>query len=86
MKDGKWSMEPVKGLIVRLNFDTCDSSTCRTRMFYGFAREKEKSDSVDVFKNFLEYDHALFMIFEHGEHKTVMVPLFSFKEQYKKLE
>jgi hypothetical protein len=86
MKEGQWSIEPDKRTMIRLDFDYCDSTTCRTRMFKGFAKGEIKTDSVDVFSRFFEYDHASFMIFEHGQHQTIMVPLFSFKEQYKKLE
>ncbi len=85
-KDGQWSMELAKGTTIRLDYDMCDSNICSLRIIKGYARNSETGEYIDVFKEFLEYDHALFLIYQHGEHKSVTVPLFSFKDQYRKLD
>ena len=37
----------------------------------------------DIFQKFLDFDYVLFLyIYPDGSHKTVIVPLFSFKRQY----
>jgi hypothetical protein len=74
-------------LPVRLNFETCTDETCTIRMVDSYVHDKEAGRKFDIIKHFLEYDHVLFLImYKDGSHQSVMVPLFSFKAQYKTLE
>ncbi|HTD39018.1 MAG TPA: hypothetical protein VK671_00255 [Mucilaginibacter sp.] len=83
---GEPKLEIAKDHTVRLNFEKCGDTDCAARIINGYWNDKEDNKQVDVLKNFLEYDHVLFLIlYNDGGHKSVAVPLFSFKKQYKAL-
>jgi hypothetical protein len=85
VQDGVQSMEMQKARPVRVNFEACAEGTCTARMVNGFASH-ENGEKEDVFQNFLAYDHVLVLfIYPGGSHKSVAVPLFTFKRQYKSL-
>lgn len=84
-KDGEWAMEMEKGNPVRVNFERCNDETCTARMINGYVSE-DNGEQQDIFQKFLNFDHVLFLfLYPDGTHKSVAVPLFSFKEQYKTL-
>ncbi|HEY9004384.1 MAG TPA: hypothetical protein VIM89_23710 [Mucilaginibacter sp.] len=83
---GEPKLELVKGTSLRLNFERCDDKDCTARIINGYWNDKEDNKQVDVLKDFFEYDHVLFLIlYNDGSHKSIAVPLFSFKKQYKTL-
>lgn len=85
-KDGEWAMEMGKGNPVRVNFERCNDETCTARIIDGYVSE-DNGEQRDIFQKFLNFDHVLFLfIYPDGTHKSVAVPLFSFKEQYKTLD
>lgn len=80
--------ELEKCLPVRLPFEGCDSEkqTCTAKMIGGYAMDEKATQKVDILKKFMEFDHVLFLfIYPDGTHKSVAVPLFSFKKQYNAL-
>jgi hypothetical protein len=84
-KNGKGTMELEKGNPVRVNFESCNDETCTARVLNGYANH-DNGDKEDIFQKFMTFDHVLFLfIYPDGSHKSVAVPLFSFKDQYKKL-
>jgi hypothetical protein len=84
-KDGERKMEMEKGSPVRINFEKCDDD-CTARIIEGYAFHDKTNEKEDVFQKFLDFDHVLFLfIYPDGSHKSVAVPLFSFKQQYKTL-
>ena len=87
-KSPGWKTELEKGNPVRVHFERCsdEQHTCTARIIGGYATEEETKAEVDIFQKFLDFDHVLFLfIYPDGSHKSVGVPLFSFKEQYSKL-
>jgi hypothetical protein len=41
-------------------------------------------EKIDIYQRFMEFDHVYFMlVYPDGSHKSIAVPLNSFKEQYK---
>jgi hypothetical protein len=84
-RNGERTMEMEKGNPVRVSFESCNDETCTARVVNGYASH-DNGDKEDIFQKFLTSDHVLFLfIYPDGGHKSVSVPLFSFKEQYKKL-
>jgi hypothetical protein len=78
--------ELEKGNPVRVLFERCDDEICTARIIGGFATDEKTNEKVDIFQKFLDFDHVYFLfIYSDGSHKSVVVPLFSFKEQYRKL-
>jgi len=79
-------MELEKSDPTRVNFERCNNETCTARIINGYVTG-EDGKKQDVFQKFLNFNHVLFLfIYPDGTHKSVAVPLFSFKEQYKNLE
>jgi hypothetical protein len=79
------TMELEKGKAVRVHFEKCDKETCTARIIDGYASQ-ENGEREDIFQKFLDFDHVLFLfIYADGSHKSVAVPLFTFKQQYPKL-
>lgn len=69
---------------LRVNFENCTDETCTARIIDGYV--KDESKTVDLLQRMKDLDHILFLfVYEDGSHKSVAVPLFSFKDQYKKL-
>jgi hypothetical protein len=84
-KNGDWTMEMEKGNPVRINFEQCDEADCTARIIDGYATH-DGGKKEDVFKKFMDFDHVLFLfVYPDGSYKSVAVPLFSFKQQYKTL-
>lgn len=81
IKDGERSIELEKKEPVRINFETCNDETCTARLINVYTEATGSKE--DIFQKFLDFDHVLFLyIYPDGSHKTVIVPLFSFKRQY----
>lgn len=71
----------------RINFENCNDADCTARVIGGYLTDEKTNKKIDIFQNFLKYDHALFLfVYPDGSHKSVSVPLFSFQKQYKKLQ
>lgn len=85
-RNGQQTMELTKDKPVRVAFERCNDETCTARIIDGYVSEDDGTQE-DIFQKFLDFDHVLFLfIYPDKTHKSVAVPLFSFKEQYKKLE
>ena len=84
--DGMSKMELEKKSTRRIALEGCKGSTCTARILEGYLSDEKTGEPVDIFQNFLDYDQVLFLFtYADGTHKSVAVPLFTFKEQYKKL-
>jgi len=84
-KNGEMTMDLEKGKPVRIQFEKCNDETCTARVINGYASH-DSGEREDIFQKFLDFDHVLFLfIYPDGSHKSVAVPLFSFKQQYKSL-
>ncbi|MDP9042810.1 MAG: hypothetical protein M3N30_12580 [Bacteroidota bacterium] len=84
--DGNTTMQMVKGNTYRIPFEGCHSETCTARIMNGYISDDKTNQQVDLFQKFLDFDHVLFLfIYADGSHKSVAIPLFSFKQQYKAL-
>lgn len=74
------------GPATKIHFEKCDGKTCTARMVNGIALSAETNNKIDIFQKCQQFDHLLFLFFyPDGSHKSVAVPLFSFKEQYNRL-
>lgn len=78
-------LEP--GNPVRIKFEKCDAETCTARIIGGYVINEETKEKVDIFQKCLDLDHIFFLfVYADGSHKSVAVPLFSFKKQYELLQ
>ena len=85
-KNGQWDMQMEKGDPVRIPFEDCNDKDCTARIINGYAAH-DNGEKEDIFQKFLDFDHVLFLfVYPDGSHKSLSVPLFSFKEQYRKLQ
>jgi len=87
-EDPGWKTELEKGNPVRVAFEKCseEKQTCTARIIGGYLIDEETKEKVDIFQKFLDCDHVYFLfVYPDGSHKSVGVPLFSFKDQYKTL-
>lgn len=88
-KDGNRTIKLDDEKPLRLAFEQADPKKdyYTARIIGGYATGDETNQKTDIFQKFMDYDHVLFLfIYPDGSHKSVAVPLFSFKEQYKTLE
>lgn len=84
---GKNSIELEKRNPIQIHFENCNDEYCVARIVNGFAFDETTNEKVDIFQKFLEYGQIFFLfIYPDGSHKSVAVPLFSFKEQYKEIK
>ena len=84
-KNGGRTMALEKGKTARIQFEKCNDETCTARVIDGYAPH-ESGEKEDIFQKFLDFDHVLFLfIYSDGSHKSVAVPLFTFKQQFKNL-
>lgn len=84
--DGQSKMELEKKSTRRIVLEGCKGSTCTARILEGYLSDEKTGEPIDIFQNFLDYDHVLFLFtYADGSHKSVAVPLFTFKQQYKTL-
>lgn len=77
--------------LVNLPIQNCTKESknnfCTARIMDGFAINTKTKQTIDVFQDFMKFDQVYFMIsYADGSHKSISVPLFSFKEQYKQLK
>jgi hypothetical protein len=86
LANGSRSMNVVKGTTVTQPFDDCDDETCVVRFFNGFSKPDENGKRHDIYYDFLHHDHLGVLFFGKSEHKSLMVPLFTFRDQYRKLK
>jgi hypothetical protein len=83
-KNGERRIEMEKGDPVSILFERCNSQDCTARIIDGYVLDQDTNTKVDIFQKFLDFDHILFLfIYPDKSHKSVVVPLFTFKEQYK---
>ena len=84
-KEGERKIELENGDATRIQFEKCGNEICTARIINGYS-VKENGDQEEVFQKFLNFDHVFFyIIYTDGTHKSVGLPLFSFKGQYKTL-
>lgn len=83
---GNRKMELQKGNVFRAKFDNCSEESCTAVLKEGYLPDEKSNEKIDIFQKFLDFDHVLFMlIYADGTHKSIAVPLFTFKQQYKTL-
>ena len=84
--EGDAKMELEKKSTKRIAFEGCSKGTCTARILGGYLKDEKTGEQQDILEEFLDYDHVLFLFtYADGTHKSVAVPLFSFKQQYQKL-
>jgi hypothetical protein len=84
---GKRKLEIIKGLTCHLDFEKCDTALCTARIMGGYLVDAETKNKLDEYQHFLTYDHLMFLVvYADGSHKSIAVPLFSFRKQYQTLE
>jgi len=84
--DGMSKMELEKKSTRRIAFEACKGETCTARILEGYLSDEKTGEPIDIFQKFLDYDHVLFLFtYADGSHKSVAIPLFTFKQQYKAL-
>jgi hypothetical protein len=75
-----------KGNPIRINFEKCDNETCTARLLGGYVTNEKTNEKIDIFQKCLDFDQILFLlVYDDGSRKSITVPLFSFKQQYKQL-
>jgi len=85
-ENSEWKTELEKRNPVKVNFEKCNDETCTARIIGGYVTDNETNEKVDIFQKCLEFDHIYFLfVYADGSHKSVAIPLFSFKKQYKQL-
>lgn len=68
---------------LHISFDKVTSETSTARFWDGYANDNSTGLVQDVFQAMLEYDSIFVMYFNKDEtHKSISVPLFSFREQF----
>ncbi len=83
---GESKMELEKKSTRRLALEGCKGATCTARILEGYLSDEKTGEPIDIFQSFLDYDHVLILLtYENGTHKSVAIPLFTFKQQYKTL-
>lgn len=83
---GNQKMELAQGNPSKVDFQVCDMKNCIARIIGGYAINPKTNQQTDIFQKFLTYDHVIFFFtYPDGSHKSVGVPLASFKKQYEGL-
>jgi hypothetical protein len=76
-------MNPDEKETIRIYFENDSDDTVTARVWDGYVKNEETGLIIDVFQNFLEFDHVFVMYFnEDLSLQTISVPLFSFRQQY----
>lgn len=76
-----------KGNPVRVQFENCNDEICTARIIDGYLRDEDTKEKIDIFQKFFDFKSVYFLfVYSDGSHKSVAVPLFSFKKQYKLLK
>jgi hypothetical protein len=84
--NGDRTIELEKGNPARVNFEKCNDQDCTARIIDGYVFDTDTNQKEDIFQKLLKFDHLLLLIvYPDKSHKSMMVPLFSFKAQYKSL-
>ena len=77
------SIELEKGNTLNIHFEQCNEETCIIRLIDGYAVNEKTKEKIDIFQKLLIFDHVYFLFgYPDGSHKSVGIPLYSFKEQY----
>lgn len=85
IKDGERRTQLEEANPIRLNFESCDNSDCKARIIDGYTVH-EDGKKEDILSKFLTSDHVLFLlVYPDGSHKTIAIPLFTFKSQFETL-
>lgn len=72
---------------IRIPFYTCQKDGCYARVTDGYVTDEESKQQVNIYNKFMNYDNILVLfIYPDGSHKSVAIPLCTFKQQYKKLQ
>jgi hypothetical protein len=74
--------------MINVPFETCDieHKTCTARFYEGYINIQTKNIKEDVFLKFLNMDYMFILLTYPDEgHKTIIIPLTSFKRQIKTL-
>ncbi len=78
--------ELEKGNPSRVHFESCHNEICTARIIDGYIVDEDTKERVDIFQKLLDSTHVYFLfIYPDGSHKSVAVPLASFKQQYRSL-
>jgi len=87
-ENGKPFVQMERSDPLKVPFENCDADrkTCTVRIAAGYIVDPQTDERTDIFEKFMEFDHVYFMLmYPDGSHKSVAVPLDSFKEQYKSI-
>jgi hypothetical protein len=72
---------------IKINFVSKTDKDFTARIIKAYVVLPEKEEKIDIFQKFLDFDHVFFNLFySDGSHKSIAVPLFSFKTKFKELE
>lgn len=68
---------------IRIFFEYISEEFCAARIWDGYSKNEESGLMIDVFQNFLNFKSVFVMYFnEDLEHQSILLPLFSFRQQY----
>jgi hypothetical protein len=87
-KDSNRTIKLEPGNPLRIPFEQSNPQKdyYSARIIDGYAINEDTKEKIDIFQKFLSSDHVYFLfIYPDGSHKSVGVPLFSFKKQYKNI-
>lgn len=75
-----------KERLIKIEFEKCNSQDCTARIVDCFAIDQETNNKYDTFNDFLTADQLLIiLVYPDKSHKSIMIPLFSFRKQYNDL-
>lgn len=84
-KDDTQTMELQIEESIKVDFEKCTDEICTARIIDGFAT-RDNGEIDDLFQKFLTYDFVSFFFSSpDGSDDSVLVPLYSFKQQYESL-
>lgn len=84
--NGKQSTVVANQKPLRLTFDHCNDETCTLQIINSYAADQDGKQE-DIFQKFLDFDQIIFVLsYQDGTTKAIVVPLFSFQDEYKNLE
>jgi len=85
-KEGETKIEPEKSNPEIIPIESCDEVTCTTKIIAGYLTNEKTRSKIDIFQKFIDFDNAVFLLeYPDGSHKSVVIPLLTFKEKYKTL-
>lgn len=85
--NGGFNIQLIDTTAATVKFGEKNVTTYTARMVGGYLIDLETGKQFDEYERLLHYDHMMFLFFlSNGSHKSVSVPLYTFKQQYIPLE